>query len=492
MYDWKDISKWKIIGAQNKTFLNLQTSHTFDCVFDHVKNRLADVTKNLFDLNIRDIEIPQADASWSRTNYTPKQMLDSSFLPRAVIMYNIDVNQEPIASIPSMDRFNRANIGMTYECCTIKQPRLRMPDGQWYDYMKDIDFSLVATPKYSTAVIFWSVLVNEHPLAIELVKQFKYHYPIGETNPIYNGFIQIKPPYGQKIPKPYLVEAYIPRQLVDEMGNMFQLDDNMELYNILRHHSHNRLEYKVMSGVADERHADFAVSYPSPIYLTPNSIDMIENTEGNLKYYGVKVEFTVNYMDLSTFRLTHSMKAINKDNPLLQVEKPVEHFDAAKGQLKDYVPVYEANFTQMINGTTIWDYFTVEYTEEDIESIWSEDQDKYITVAKTYVRDLPLELPIKHYLNMIKTNSTCKLNRSSYFNIEVKRTKRKFNEPWIPGTEADFEIDYNKMCVIDKRGKKDDSVYLAIYINKDHYSKWATKMGYLNPQNLTSLIGMGG
>lgn len=285
MYDWKDYSKWKVISKQNETFLNLQTSHTFDCVFEHVKGRLTDVTKNLFDINIRDVEVPQADPSWTRQNYKPKQLLDSSYLPRAVLMYNIDVNQEAIAQIPTMERFNRANIGMTYECCTIKQPRLNMPDGQWYDYMKDIDFSLVATPRYSTASIFWSVLVNEQPLAIELVRQFKYHYPIGETNPIYNGFIQINKPTGIKIPKPFIVESYIPRQLVNTMSNMFQIDDNMELANILRHHSHNRIEYKINSGVSDATEADLAVSYPSPIYLTPQSIDLIENTENNLKYY---------------------------------------------------------------------------------------------------------------------------------------------------------------------------------------------------------------
>ena len=292
-YKWEDFSTWKIIKNQNCTYLNLDTSHTFNNVFDHVKERLTDVTKNLFDVNIREVEIPQADPSWTRQNYTPKQLLDSSYLPRAVMMYNIDVNQDPLVSIPSMDRFNRANIGMTYECCTIKQPRLNMPDGEWFDYMKDIDFSLVATPKYTAASIFWSVLVNEQPLAIELIKQFKYHYPLNETNPIYNGFIQINPPYGRKIEKPFLVEAFIPRKLVDSMSNIFQIDDNMMLSKLLRMHSHNRIEYKVNSGSSDATYADIAVSYPCPIYLTPTSIDMIENTEGNLKYYGVKIEFVV-------------------------------------------------------------------------------------------------------------------------------------------------------------------------------------------------------
>lgn len=489
MYDWKDFTKWKVIDKQNETFLNLQTTHTFDCVFDHVKDRLTDVTKNLFDINLREVEIPQADPSWTRTNYKPKQLLDSSYLPRAVVMYNIDVNQDPIASIPTMDRFNRANIGMTYECCTIKQPRLRMPKGEWYDYMKDIDFSLIGTPKYSSATIFWSVLVNEYPYALELIKQFKYHYPINETNPIYNGFVQLDRPIGKKIPKPYFVEAYIPRTLVDYMGNMFQLDDNMELAEILRHHSHNRIEYKVMSGVSTAEYADFAVSYPSPIYLTPLSIDLIENQDNNLKYYGVKVEFKVDYIDLSTFRLSHSMLAINKDNPMLY--RDGQRFVTSDNQLGDYVPVYEANFTQMINGTTIWDYFTVEYTDEDIESMWNDDNDKFDKVAVTYLSDLPLELPVVAYIDYV-TKSNCRLNRSSYFNIEVKRTKRKDGDPWIVGTEAGFDIDYNKLKVVDRQGKEDDKVYMAIYINKDHFNKWATKMGYTTKQNVTSIIGMGG
>ena len=273
------------------------------------------------------------------------------------------------------------------------------------------------------------------------------------------------------------------------MGNMFQLDDNMELSEILRHHSHNRIEYKVMSGASTAEYADFAVSYPSPIYLTPLSIDLIENQDNNLKYYGVKVEFKVDYMDLSTFRLSHSMLAINKDNPMLY--RDGQRFVTSDNELGDYVPVYEANFTQMINGTTIWDYFTVEYTDEDIESIWNDDNGKFDKVAITYLSDLPLELPVVAYIDYV-TKSNCRLNRSAYFNIEVKRTKRKDGDPWIVGTEAGFDIDYNKLKVIDKQGKEDDKVYMAIYINKDHFNKWATKMGYTTKQNITSIIGMGG
>lgn len=491
MYDWKLYNKWKVIDKQNKTYLNLQTSHTFDCVFDHVKDRLIDVTKNLFDINLREVEVPQADPSWTRSNYKPKQLLNSSFLPRAVIMYNIDVNQEPLVSIPTMERFNRANIGMTYECCTIKQPRLRMPSGQWYDYMKDIDFSLVSTPRYSSATIFWSVLVNEYPFAMELIKQFKFHYPLNETNPIYNGFIQIgNNPAAQKIPKPYLLESYIPRELVDDMSNMFQIDDNMELANILRHHSHNRIEYKIMSGSSDATYADLAVSYPSPIYITPVSIDLVENQDNNLKYYGVKLEIKVDYMDFSTYRLAHSMIAINKENPLIQTDGV--RYVTENGEMGDFAPVYEANFTQLINETTIWDYFKIEYTEDDIELLYDNNSDKYNKYAVSYISDLPLELSIMSYIDYIM-KSKCNLNRSNYFNIEVKRAKRGEKDPWIVGTEADIDINYNKLTVVDKRGKVDDGIYLAIYINKDHYNKWATRNGYTTKQNLTSIIGeMGG
>ena len=120
MHDWTKFTKWKVIDKQHETFLNLQTSHTFDCVFQHVKDRLEDVTRTLFDINLRDVEVPQADPSWTRTNYKPKELLEASYLPRAVIMYNIDVNQEALATIPTMERFNRLNFSTMYECCTIK------------------------------------------------------------------------------------------------------------------------------------------------------------------------------------------------------------------------------------------------------------------------------------------------------------------------------------------------------------------------------------
>lgn len=484
--DWTKVSKWKIIKEQNIGYLNLDTSHTFNNVFDHIKERMTDITTNLFNINLRDVEIPQADPSYTRTNYKPKVLLDSSYLPRAVVMYNIDVNQDPIASIPSMNMFNRVNFAMTYNCCTIKQPRLTMPDGQWFDYMKDIDFSVVATPKYSTASIFWSVLVNEQPLAMDLVKQFKFHFPINETNPIYNGFTQLDPPFGPKIEKPYVLEAYLPRQMVDKMLNMFQINDTMLLSKILQQHSHNKVDYKIHSGASDETYADLAVRYPSPIYITPTSIDLIENTDGNLKYYGVKIELLVNYMDLSTFRLSHSMQAINKDHPSLFIEKP--DINITHNSISGYVPVLEANFTQLINGTTIWDYYKLDYTEDDIDQNYDEDTNKLIEYLSVNIKDLPQEFTVRQYINYI-IKSKCNLNRSAYFNIEAKRVKRGYKDPWVAGTEAGFTIDYDKFRIIDNKGKVGDSIYVAIYINKEHYNKWLVKSGYSNRSNITANIG---
>ena len=487
MHDWTKFTKWKVIDKQHETFLNLQTSHTFDCVFQHVKDRLEDVTRTLFDINLRDVEVPQADPSWTRTNYKPKELLEASYLPRAVIMYNIDVNQEALATIPTMERFNRLNFSTMYECCTIKQPRLEMAqEGRWYDYMKDIDFSIIGTPRYTSASIFWSVLVNEQPLAIELVRQLKFHYPLNETNPIYNGFIQINKPRMVKIPKPYLVESYLPRQLVDNMANMFQIDDNMELARILKHHSHNRLEYKVMSGTSDETYADMALSYPSPIYLTPMSIDMIENTEGNLKYYGVKIEFIVNYIDLTTFRMAHSMIAINKDNPLLYTDG--KDYVTENNERGGFAPVYEANFTQMINGTTIWDHYKVTYESEDFDYEYDADNRKQ-RVAITRIADLPIEHNVMTYIKKFANSSKCNINREFYVNIEAKRTKRKPGDKWIVGTEDGFEIDWKRLRVIDSKSEEEDSIYIAVYINKEHYNKWLYRNGFTNSPNLTSIIG---
>lgn len=484
--DWTKITKWKIIKEQNKAYLNLETSHTFNNVFEHIKDRLYDVTKNLFDINIREVEIPQADPSYTRGTYTPKNLLDASYLPRAVMMYNVDVNQEPIALIPSMDRFNRANIGMTYNLCTIKQPRLTMPDGAWFDYMKDIDMTLVATPKYSTASIFWSVLVNEQPLAMDLVRQFKYHFPLNEVNPIYNGFVQYDPPYGPKIENPYLLETFIPRQLVDHMLDVFQINDTMLLSKILKTHARNRVDYKINSGASDETYADIAITYASPIYITPSSIDLIENVEGNLKYYGVKIEFIVNYIDMTTFRLSHSMVAINKDNPMLQVTGSnikVNGMDAA-----GYIPVQEANFTQLINTTTIWDYYNVEYCDDDITYEYDEETDRAVEMLSVSISDLPHEFLVRQYINFVM-KSKCKINRENYFNIEVKRGKRKCGEPWICGTEEGFKIDYDELEIKDYKSEVGDNIFVAIYINKAHFNKWAEKNGYRNKENLSATIG---
>ena len=482
--NWEEYNKWKMCKYQSQPIENLDTFHSFDVVFDHIGKRFEDITRNVLGIPLKDVEIPQADPAWTRTNYKPKTLLDASFLPRAVYMYELNSSIEPIVDIPTMTRANRSIYGGNYACLTIEEKDIHNSSGEVYNYMKDISMSLVAKPRYGSYIGFWSILVNEKPLALEIMKNLKWKLPLNETQEFYYGKAVCKDePYeGRIFPIPYTLESYIPNTIIERLLEIFQLDDTedgkTELLYILKEHSKNRIEWKYNSGKGESR---FALAYPSPVYITPNSIDLVESENNNIRYYGVKLEFKVDYMEFSQFFLSTNLMLINKNNPALEKEFGIriigDHSIEADGL------IHEAVFSERIMSTTVWDTYEVEIGKEDLKYMVEEGKGKYNVVIN--VLDLINDFRLQRYLKELLRNR-CSMNLENYINVEVKRTKLEFKEENLPGMDHDITFDHSTLDIVDTYTKVGNRLFIAIYLNKKHFSRWLWKNGYEHTPNLSS------
>lgn len=485
MIDWSEINRWKLIKNEGVNVINLETLHSFELVFQHVKDRLEDITRNEYMVSLIDVEIPQADPSWTRTNYNPKDLLSSSILPRAVYMYDINSGLETIVDTPSMQRANRTLYSQKYTCCSVHQERITTPDGEYFNYMRDIDFRIVAVPRYSSFTGFWSILVNEKPQAIELMRQLKWKFPLNESSELYAGKMTEDGPYGGRVyPIPFTTESYIPSKIMEFVANSLQLEDldedkrNEIILNVLRTYSENRIEYKANSGTG---YNGFVVVYPTPVIITPMSIDIIDNADNHIKTYGVKFEFRIDYVDFPMFRFSSSMKCINKDNPMLIKEPTLTKYGR-----NGLAPVYEAPFKENINNTTILYHYEVSYSIDDIKSEIDPDSYKLKRYAEINVYDLVEDVRLKQYIKYIIKNR-CKLNTKMFFNVEAKKAFHQHNAEQIIGMEPNFKYDDVTTILKDVDGKVDDRIFIAIYINKEHFQKWLIKMGFTHMPNLSSV-----
>lgn len=478
-------NKWMLCKYQNLGYLNLQISHTFDMVFGNFKDHMTNVVERMFKIKFVAVENPKADADAQRKKLSPKDMLNSSFLPRAIVNYNFDVNIDPLVDIHTQQQAFYARSNGTFCVSNIKQKRIGRGVNDIYSYMRDIDFSIVATPKLSSCYMFYTILVNEAPLAYEIAKQLKYQFPLRVPNEWYAAIDLKKDPYKTPTTIPYRLEALIPNELSDQMLEMFQLDNSFdgkaELIEILQRHSNNRMEWKVNSATGQDT---LACTYASPMYMTCNNIDVTEIPIENTFSYMVRVEFQCDWYDLSTFKLSASLIRINKDCLELQIENQ----EFPEGSHTVGLPIHIAYFKEDICGTTVWDTYRLQYVKDDMvsESKLIKGRMNTVDYAEFKMSEVSMEPHINEYIQYILHDNRCRVNHDQYFNIAVKRQKILKGVEKVYGTDPFIDLDYNNDLVKDYRAEIGDIVWVAIYINKPFFHKWCIEKGYEPRPNLSS------
>ena len=115
--------------------------------------------------------------------------------------------------------------------------------------------------------------------------------------------------------------------------------------------------------------------------------------------------------------------------------------------------------------------------------------EKKIYLEKKAINILDL-IPDEKVFNYIRNMRVCldPNEYNKYFMIECQRGERNRYKGDIPtvGNEKDFIIDYDEFVINDAKAKEGNKVYVAIYVNKKHFTDWCEKNGYSSQTNLSA------
>ena len=474
----KDIEyAYNKVGFSGRAYPNTNTFHTFDNVFGHIVKHMETWVKRHTDLVLREIEIPQRLPEAQRTKDSYRKMLGRSIFPRATVMYNIDPNHEKYVDFANMDRFDRINGNPAMALLEVRRQHWKKNPGDFWDYMKDIDLLLFGSPKFQTASIFFSVLVNEEAKAYEIFEMMKYTFPLEVPKPIYYNKEEMD--NGSENIIPYTIETLLPDSLIHDLKVIFNIQDegtngDLALLEILREHSKSQIDYRVDGG---NRRRAFAIKYAAPITLIPKSIEEINLEENNVKTCGAKIEFLVNYPKFVMYGMTATMEKINTDCPTLQVD-----FDSDKDKLTHYQEIYQARFTQFTdNHLSLYNLVEVEYSKDDEKT----DINGHIYAAVDTIDTVCDNMIIAKYVEFLfECYDDDELKDLIY--IECKRRNLdNILEDYHPGMDADFRV--NADYIIDLRGKEGRVIFVALYLKKEHYIRWQEENGYINRSNFSNV-----
>lgn len=487
----KDRNKWKQFKYQNIGYLNNNTLHTFGSVYSHLCTYFTNLINRLSDLKIveSEVEHPIRDKSFMKIYDTNKKMVERTALPRAVMLYNLDVNMESDYKIPNQHRLNWLSHSRVAEVFDIKYSF----DDNFVDYLQDLTMDVVGSIQETLATVFYTVLTDTKAMHIELVKKIKMAFPDDGWYNIYQ--TEKIDPYTQRmIEIPFPVEYRLPDDLIKNLKNILRVETDEQLNYFLKKYSYNKITYKI-SG-EDQKYAFYTELF-SAIKLKCNSIDDgIYSQENNITTYACKLEFTVRYIDISAFKMSiigYILNVVNPNNFYKPIDLPNKETIVN--------PVFHIERPSEVKGTTEFNSYEIEYIKDDLNTYFIEPNSKkfvnsffigceeveYITLPLCDITDNSL---VSEYIDYISDEyGTSREEFEKYVNILLYPKKVDNNNEIISNKYMlDKEVykDYIMKRIVDKVHKPGDQVYISIYLNMKHFNEWKIKNGYGNKENLSA------
>lgn len=494
-----NIGNYKIDGQKlvNKDFYrrtpyqsyivyNKNLSYTWDSLIGNIKSYLQRMANNVLGLNLPEIEVVNEDASYQRTTQTGMDLLRRGQLPRGILLHDYSVNKDSLAIEYNNDQAIKYNSAQRFKIIEFNMKDLEKTKlNEPYDWFNDHNFCITASIRRSVSSVFLTILTNTRPAAVDIAKLLKMLYPPKSIKPIY-AEEKKNLETGEFDIIPYYLRVQIPNEIIIYLKKIFKIDDDDKLLTLMQRYSDLKINYTVDGAI---RQRVFTVEYPLDITIVTESIDdgnvIVEN---NTKIFGVKIEFSVNYIEFPIWQISTNANEINYCNPDLQVEIP----------LKDTIALEIPNlkFHQSIGNTVMYESYEIEYCDTDIVHEPDPDNPEIIDKSKYNIKipikDLTNDVALNRYIDYI-LNDPRILNIGVYLNIEVKRlTLHKmeslgYNAELI-GTDPFIEIDYNEKVIFDTKSLIGDHVCLAIFINKEHFNRWKIDNGYAPYHNLTDIV----
>lgn len=480
-------NKWKQFKYQNIVSLNNNTLHTFGSVYSKLEEYLTNLVNRFSDLDLKEVEHPNRDISYQKIYDSNKVMVDRTILPRAVMLFNLDVNMESDYKIPTQHRFTWLDSSRVMELFDIKYSH----DDVDVDWLRDTTINMVGSIQESLATVFYTVLTNSQAAHIELVRKMKMIFPDEGWMPIYHHEFRDKKT-NRVIEVPYTVEYSIPRDIIEKLKIILKINSDEHLARFLKKYSYNKITYKV-SG--EEQSYEFYVDLMSIIKIKCNSIeDGVYSQENRVTTYACKLEFTVRYIDFSVYKLSilgYILNILNKDNYYKEYE--------GEDGTSFATPIYVRELPNDIKGTTEFNTYEFQYIDEDFKTFYIDEETGEFTSPK-FPRAKEVKygvLPmcnisdngmVNEYIEYITDEyGSDPLELENYVNIFLTSKKVRENESIISNKNMlNIENSFLTKEIIDKESRSGDSVYISIYLNMKHFNEWKIEMGYNSVENLSA------
>lgn len=474
---------------QSYVVYNKNLAYTWDSLIGNMKSYLQHIINNVLGIDIPEIELINSDPSYQRTHKTGWDLIKMSQLPRGVLLDNYSVSKDNLVVEPNNEQAIKYNSAQRFKIIEFNMKDLeRTCPFKPYDWFDDFNFCITSSIKRSTSSIFFTLLFNTRPETVDAAKLLKLFYPLKSIKPVY-ALEKLNPRTGEYDIVPYYLRAEIPDEIIIYLKKLFKIDDDQKLCELLQKYSDLKINYTV-DGATRKR--IFSVEYPLELTLVTEDIDDGNVTpDNNTKVYGVKIEFSVNYIEFPIWQISTNANEINLCNPDLYV-----HMAPPEKPETVYLEIPNLKFHQEINGTVMYESYEIEYSEED-QQFYPNDENPLIIDKVNYdlkvpIKDITNDIALNRYIDFV-LNDPKILNISVYLNIEVKRLipaqmeKLGYDTNHI-GTDPYIEVDYNEKVIFDTKSKVGDHICVAVFVNKEYFNRWKIDNGYAPKYNLTDRI----
>ena len=497
-----NIGNYKIDGQKlyNKDFYrrtpyqsyvayNRNLAYTWDSLIGNIKSYLQNIINNVLGIDIPEIELINSDPSYQRTHKTGWDLIKMSQLPRGVLLDNYSVSKDNLVVEPNNEQAIKYNSAQRFKIMEFNLKDLERTElNESYDWFDDFNFCITSSIKRSTSSVFFTLLCNTRPEVVDIAKLLRLFYPPKSIKPVY-AEEKLNKKTGEFDIVPYYLRAEIPNEIIVYLKNLFKVEKDEDLLVILQKYSDLKVNYTVDGAI---RKRIFSVEYPLEITLVTEDIDdgnvIVDN---NTKVFGVKIEFSVNYIEFPIWQISTNANEINYCNPDLYVKMaPPEKLETV------YLEIPNLKFHQELHGTTMYESYEIEYSDEDMMFYPNEENpeiiDRTLYDLKVPIKDITNDIALNRYIDFV-LNDPKILNISLYLNLEVKRlTLAKMEELGYDashiGTDPEIIVDYNEKVIFDTGSKVNDHICVAVFVNKEYFNRWKIEHGYAPKYNLTDIL----
>ncbi|MGL5715466.1 MAG: hypothetical protein ACRCX2_20775 [Paraclostridium sp.] len=478
-------SKYRKVINENLGFYNLNTFYTFDNVFDTINKYLRYKTESFLGRSLIEVELPDRARSNQDITDSDLKKTKKNILPRAILMYDINPNDEDLVEIPTLKTHFAMNNGMVMELESIRRSKLDTNIIREFDFFRDIDVTVCGNITYTSALLYYTILLDNKIESIELMKQFKRNFPIQQLHDVYRYIVTTDDVTGKinnsgKITDeieliPHTLKTVIPNDIIDKLKEVFEIDQledsDVVLEELMKKYSFNGLGREIDGST---RESIWFTRYQHVPILVPTSIERNDNVKDMSSTSAVRIEFQLNYIEVSAYKLTTKLKVLSPENPNNLLENNIDHTKANVISPLRIIPRVDE-----IEGCVEHFSLELQYDDTDINESgimqlnlidFVEERDKYFPKYMKWLED-----------SMI-------VDDESRYRVLIKHASNQTPDPEPDKSSNGCYYSYDDFSLYDDKSKTDDRVFVIVYVDMKLYVDWKRQHGFIERNNLSEKL----